>query len=67
MKASKQSEPLVSAKVIASHLSVSSRTVYLWAKQGKLPYYLIGESVRFKLSEIEKFIASVRCASYSEL
>lgn len=46
-------ESLVSKKAAAAHCSVTTRTVDQWMSEGRLPYYKIGRTVRFRLSEVD--------------
>jgi len=46
-------EPLVSKKEVAKHLGVQVRTVDNWIGRGYIPYYKVGRSVRFRLSDVQ--------------
>jgi excisionase family DNA binding protein len=52
----RSSEPLVSAKVVATMLGCTPKHVYKMAKAGKIPNYRYGASVKFKVSEIEEWL-----------
>ena len=47
----------VKAEAVAEHFDVSEKTVWRWAREGTIPCYRIGRSLRFVIEEIE---ASVR-------
>jgi excisionase family DNA binding protein len=47
---------LLNARAVADLLSLHPLTVYLMAKQGRLPCVRIGKSLRFRESEILKLI-----------
>ena len=38
---------------VAVRLGIKPRTVALWARQGRLPAYLVGRYLRFRWEEIE--------------
>ena len=46
------SEKFVTAEELAEHLSVSVHAIRLWRKQEKIPYYKLGRSLRFRVSEV---------------
>lgn len=43
----------MNVREIAELLSVSTRTVYAWVEQNKIPFQRKGGSLRFRRSEIE--------------
>jgi excisionase family DNA binding protein len=47
------SEPLVGARAAAAHLSISERQLRQLVSDRSVPFYRVGGSVRFKLSELE--------------
>jgi excisionase family DNA binding protein len=47
------SEPLIGARAAAAHLSISERQLRQMVSDRAVPFYKIGASVRFKLSELE--------------
>ena len=54
-------EPLVAAEQVAKLLGWSLQTIYVQAKHGSLPCYRLSKgSVRFRMSEIERWLASQR-------
>jgi excisionase family DNA binding protein len=56
MKNPAEGDKLLSARAVAELLSLHPLTVYLMAKQGRLPAIKLGRIVRFKKSEIEKLM-----------
>lgn len=54
------SNSLLSALQAAARLNCSPKTVFHWAKIGYLPCIKIGKLVRFKIQDIEEFIARHR-------
>lgn len=54
--------PLLRATEVAALLSVSRSAVYRLAESGALPRVAIGESVRFRVEDVEAFIAQRRIA-----
>jgi excisionase family DNA binding protein len=49
-------EELVSIKEVAKYLDVEITTVYTWVHTRQIPFYKIGRLVKFRLSEVERFI-----------
>lgn len=49
-------EPLLTAAEIAPLLRVSVATIYRWADDGSVPCVKIGKTIRFRRSEIERFL-----------
>jgi len=54
-------EKLLNARAVAELLSLHPLTVYLMARQGRLPVVKIGQTIRFKESEIQKIIQGKAC------
>ena len=54
------SEPLQTAADVGELLGVTPRTVYLWARTGRLPSFRVGGAVRFRRSEIEAWLQDHR-------
>ena len=51
-------------KDLALALNVSSRTIEKWQQERRIPYYKIGNAVRFNYSEVEAAIVKrVDCAN----
>ena len=53
-------EPLLTEKQVAAFLNVSTRHLYSWRMAGFIPHFKIGRAVRFRLSEVEKALESMR-------
>ena len=53
-------EPLLTEKQVAAYLNVSTRHLYSWRMAGFIPHFKIGRAVRFRLSEVEKALESMR-------
>ena len=51
-------EKWVNLKDVAVYLSMSEDTVRTWIKEGKLPFYRVGNRYKFKISEIDDWIRS---------
>ena len=51
-------EKLLTLNDLADYLSVSRRTVYRILKKGDLPGYRVGNHLRFRHSDIEKWLRS---------
>lgn len=45
---------LMTATQIAKHMGVCTRTIYRMKDRGEIPYYQIGNRIRFKLSDVEE-------------
>ena len=43
----------VTADKVAEHFGVCKKTVYKWAREGRIPSYTIGRMKRFVIEEIE--------------
>jgi len=41
---------------VANVFSVTTRTVDAWMRDGKIPYFKIGRTVRFSLSDIRAYL-----------
>ncbi|MES9903988.1 MAG: helix-turn-helix domain-containing protein [Sedimenticola sp.] len=52
------SNQVLTVKEVAEYLKVNDRTVYRMAASGKIPAFKVGASWRFKLQELEAWIAS---------
>jgi excisionase family DNA binding protein len=44
----------------ARHLGVSTRTLYRFIDEGKIPAYKFGRVIRLRLDEVEQFISASR-------
>lgn len=52
------SDPILTIKDVADYLKVNERTIYRLAASGELPGFKVGNSWRFKQSELEHYISS---------
>ncbi|ACR12484.1 helix-turn-helix domain-containing protein [Teredinibacter turnerae] len=52
------SDPILTIKDVADYLKVNERTIYRLAASGDLPGFKVGNSWRFKQSELEQYIAA---------
>jgi len=46
-------EDFVDVKAVAQHLGVAKSFIYKLIDERKIPYYKIGSSFRFKMSEVD--------------
>ncbi|WP_272676779.1 helix-turn-helix domain-containing protein [Providencia huaxiensis] len=52
------SNSILTIKDVADYLKVNERTIYRLAASGELPGFKVGNSWRFKQSELEQYIAA---------
>lgn len=52
------SDPIMTIKEVADYLKVNERTIYRLAASGELPAFKVGNSWRFKNTELEQYIAA---------
>jgi len=52
------SDPILTIKDVADYLKVNERTIYRLAASGELPGFKVGNSWRFKQSELEQYIVA---------
>lgn len=52
------SDPILTIKDVADYLKVNERTIYRLAASGELPGFKVGNSWRFKQSELEQYITA---------
>lgn len=52
------SDHILTIKDVANYLKVNERTIYRLAASGELPGFKVGNSWRFKQSELEQYIAA---------
>ena len=57
-----ETERLYSVEEIANHIGVSKDTIRAWVKKETIPYYKVGRHYKFKLSEIDEWVASGKSA-----
>jgi excisionase family DNA binding protein len=54
-------ERYITSKEVAQVATVTKRTVTAWVQEHRIPFYRIGHrSIRFRLSEIDDFLKSLR-------
>lgn len=51
-------DPILTIKDVADYLKVNERTIYRLAASSELPGFKVGNSWRFKQSELEQYIAA---------
>ncbi len=51
-------ESLITVKEVADYLKLKEQTVYLLARQNKIPSLKVGGSLRFKMSQIDAWLAA---------
>jgi nitrogen PTS system EIIA component len=52
----KTSERLMTLQEVAEYTQIKERTLYLWAQQGRIPSFKLGDIWRFKRDDIENWI-----------
>lgn len=52
------SDPILTIKDVADYLKVNERTIYRLAASGDLPGFKVGNSWRFKKSELDQYISA---------
>ena len=52
--------PLLSEKDACAYLRVSKRNLYCWRMAGLVPYFKIGRAVRFRRSELDAALETMR-------
>jgi excisionase family DNA binding protein len=60
-------DPLLTVREAAEYLSASPKTIYLWTYQRRLASCRLGRSVRFRLSDLDAFIAAGTTHARSEM
>jgi excisionase family DNA binding protein len=53
-------QQLLTEKDAFAYLRVSKRNLYCWRMAGLVPYFKIGRAVRFKKSEIDAALSTMR-------
>jgi len=51
-------DKLLTVEEIAEYLSLKPSTIYQWTHQGFIPHIKLGSRVRFRMSQIEKWLES---------
>lgn len=57
------SDQLLTLKDVAQYLQVAERTVYLWAQNGQIPSFKLGNVWRFKQADLARWIEESRAAT----
>ena len=57
-----ETERLYGVEEVAKHIGVSKDTIRAWAKKETIPFYKVGRQYKFKLSEIDEWVASGKSA-----
>jgi excisionase family DNA binding protein len=60
------SEPLLTVEQTAQLLGLSKDTIYRYAESRRIPCFKIGQSLRFKLSVLEKWLAGLMKGSLND-
>ncbi len=53
-------EEVLTASEVAQLLGFHQVTLYSWARRGKIPNYKIGSAIRFRKSELERWLQERR-------
>ena len=53
-------EKFVSVSYVAKELGINSQTLYRMIRSKEIPHYRLGGSIKFKMSEIEKWVQTRR-------
>lgn len=61
----KDPEGLMTAEEAARYLGFAKGTIYQKVSKGEIPYLKLGHSVRFRRSELDRWIAEQNAASTS--
>ena len=67
MTTNENSRRLLSRKEVAQHLGVSELTVHRMAKRGELPFFKFGRSRRYRMEDVEAFLAGKRATHEPEI
>lgn len=51
---------LWTAKEVSAYLGVNIQTVWSWAREGAIPCFKVGDSYRFRQSEVDKWLEKKR-------
>jgi len=51
-------DKLLTVEEIAEYLSLKPSTIYQWTHQGFIPHMKLGNRVRFRTSQVEKWLES---------
>lgn len=58
-------DKMLSPAELAAYLGVSIGTIYGWTHLRVIPFYKVGNLVRFKLAEVEQWLADNRVEPYN--
>ncbi len=61
-----ENKSLMTAEEVAKYLNVDETTIYVWAKEGKIPAAKLGRLWRFDGDEIEKWVKSKKSSAAGE-
>ena len=59
-----QCERLLTAKELAGMLAISPKTIYSYVERNMIPYYRIEANVRFRASDIAKWLCDHSCSRF---
>lgn len=51
---------LMSLAEVSEYLGVSERTIYIWAREGKIPAFKLGAAWRFRQSDVDEWLENHR-------
>lgn len=51
-----EEDVMMSIKEVTKYLKISRQTLHTLTKQGLIPVYKVGRSVRYKRSEVEEYL-----------
>jgi excisionase family DNA binding protein len=55
-----ENQKLVTVKVVAEYLAVSTKTIYQWAELRHIPSYKLMGCLRFKLEEVLQYVETCK-------
>ena len=58
-------EPLMGISEVAVYLGVEECTLYKWVHIRKIPYYKVGNLVKFKKDDIERWLSNAKVMAVS--
>lgn len=67
LEQSLMAEQWLKAQEVANQFGVNIRTIQRWVKEGKLVGYKIGRTLKFRPSDIEKYLELVKTGSFDKL
>ncbi len=54
-------QKLLTVEEIAEYLQVRPSTIYQWTHQGFIPHVKLGNRVRFRLSQVDRWVEKKSC------